>query len=214
MSRFKLVIGNKNYSSWSLRAWLMMKHADIPFEEIIIPLQQAETKKLIEQHSPTGRVPVIFHDDWLVWDSLSIGEYLAEIFPDKHFWPADLQARSWARSIVSEMHSGFVPMRKACRMDLKRINKPTNAPAEALHDIARIQNIWEETYERYGQNGSYLMGEYSLVDMFFAPVVTRFVSYGIPTSELCRNYINTMVNHPHMQEWTEAALKENWVMTW
>ncbi len=214
MSSFKLVIGNKNYSSWSLRAWIAAKHTGVDFEEILIPLFQADSKPQLLKHSSSGRAPVLDHDGFVVWDSLAIGEYLAELFPNKHFWPKDSHARAWARSIVAEMHSGFIPLRKAFRMDLKRVNQPTNAPEEALKDVARIQDIWEQSRIQFGKSGPYLMGEYSLADMFYAPVVTRFVSYGIKVSPLCQEYINTMITHPHMQEWQTEAVKEPWVITW
>ncbi|MBL0319930.1 MAG: glutathione S-transferase family protein [Alphaproteobacteria bacterium] len=214
MSSLKLVIGNKNYSSWSLRAWLAAKHAEVPFEENLIPLFQADSKAKLIQHSASGRAPVLVHNGFVIWDSLAISEYLAELFPERHFWPRDSFARAWARSIVAEMHSGFIPLRKAFRMDLKRVSQPVDAPEEALKDVARIQDIWEQSRQQYGQSGPFLMGEYSLADMFYAPVVTRFVSYGISLSPICLAYIDTMIAHPHMQEWHQEAVKEPWVITW
>jgi glutathione S-transferase len=208
-----LVIGNKNYSSWSMRPWMALKGAGIPFNEVFIPLYTGEAdKKRILSFTKSGKVPALIDGDITVWDSLAIIEYLAEKFPDAGFWPKDVAARAHARSISAEMHSGFMALRSECGMNIHRPvgAKPLSDDAQA--NIARIQQIWTECRERYGQQGLYLFGAFSGADAMFAPVVHRFRTYAIEVRPPVRAYMETMLANPAFAEWTEAALAETLVI--
>ena len=203
---FTLVIGTRRYSSWSLRPWLMLKAAGVLFTEIEITLRQPDTKSKILELSPSGKVPLLIHGDLKIWDSLSIAEYLAEQFPDAGLWPSDLSARVLARSISSEMHSGFQSLRNACPMDLGLDSPMTDLSDELLTDIRRIEAIWTECHKLFGHHGPFLFGSFSIADAMFAPVVTRFRTYHLPLNDVGLAYCQTIAELPWMQEWTKAAL--------
>lgn len=204
-----LVIGNKNYSSWSMRPWVALKGAGIAFNEVLIPLYTGGAdKKRILGFTQSGKVPALIDGDITVWDSLAIIEYAAEKFPDAGLWPTDVAARAHARSISAEMHSGFMPLRNECGMN---IHRPVAAKAlsdDAQANIVRIQQIWTECRERYGQQGQYLFGAFSGADAMFAPVVHRFRTYAVEVRPPVRAYMETMLANPAFAEWTEAALAE------
>jgi glutathione S-transferase len=206
----KLVIGNKNYSSWSLRAWLALKQTGAPFEEVLIPLDQPTTAREIAQRSPSGRVPCLIDGTLAIWDSLAICEHLAERFPDAGLWPKDPAARAIARSVSAEMHSGFPTVRAQMGMDL-RATRPTphSSPALAL-ELARIQALWADCLQRFGQGGAFLFGEACVADAMFAPVVSRFRTYGVPLQGPLATYADAVWTLPAMQEWAAAARAEPW----
>ena len=204
----KLVIGSKNFSSWSLRAWLALEHTQAPYEEIFISFGDPDWREQIKRHSPSGKVPYLIDGALGIWDSLAIVEYLAEKFPAAKLWPADSAARAFARSVVAEMHSGFGALRENMGMDLQ-----ANAPGKghtpaALADAARVQEIWRECRARHGAGGPYLLGAFSAADCFYAPVVFRFLSYGVPLDATANAYCDAMLAHPALAKWREAGLRE------
>jgi glutathione S-transferase len=205
----KLVIGNKNYSSWSMRPWLAMRANDIAFEEICIPLYTgAADKQRILDVTRSGKVPALIDGDVTVWDSLAIIEYVAELFPQKRLWPADKIGRAQARSISAEMHSSFVALRSECGMNLHRPIGAVKLSADARANIARIQEIWTDCRERYGKSGAFLFGAFGAADAMFAPVIHRFRTYAIPVTPPVRDYMDAMMALPAFQEWTRAGLAE------
>ena len=209
----KLVIGNKNYSSWSMRPWVALKGCDIAFEEVFIPLYTGEAdKKRILDVTRSGKVPVLIDGDITVWDSLAIIEYAAEKFPGAGLWPEDSARRAHARSISAEMHSGFAALRNECGMNLHRPVKAIPLSANAEADIARVQEIWTDCRDRYGQRGSFLFGSFSAADAMFAPVVHRFRTYAIEVSPPARAYMDGMMALPAFRQWTEAGLAETLVI--
>ncbi|MCK9383076.1 MAG: glutathione S-transferase family protein [Nevskia sp.] len=201
----KLVIGNKNYSSWSLRPWLALKVAEIPFEEILIPLYQADSKARQLAFSPAGKVPILVDGAVTIWDSLAILEYVAEQYPDRGLWPRAIAARAHARSVSAEMHAGFAALRTAMPMNCRATLAGKGHTPEALADIARIAAIWGDCRARYGNDGPFLFGAFSNADAFYAPVVTRFLTYGVALPDVCRAYVNTVRALPAMREWYAAA---------
>jgi glutathione S-transferase len=210
MAKLHLVIGNKNYSSWSLRPWMALTMANIPFDETVIPLDQPQTKKRITEHSAAGRVPVLHHGNLSVWESLSILEYLAEIFPEKKLWPQGKAARAAARSAASEMHSGFAALREACPMNLRRPRKAVALNETVKSDIARIDTLWRECRKAHGRKGKFLFGAFSNADAMYAPVVTRFDTYDVKVSNESRAYMESVLATPAFQSWKKAALEETW----
>jgi glutathione S-transferase len=209
----KLVIGNKNYSSWSMRPWLALRANDIPFEEIFIPLYTGDAdKQRLLDFTPSGKVPVLVDGNVTIWDSLAIIEYLAERFPEKRLWPQDPVQRAHARSISAEMHSGFAALRNECGMNLHRPVGAIELSADARTNIARIQDIWTECRRRHGKSGAFLFGAFGAADAMFAPVVHRFRTYAIAVSLDVRRYMDTMMALPAFQEWTNAALAETLVI--
>ena len=213
MSEFTLVIGNKNYSSWSLRAWLVLKYFEIPFTEILIPLYQEGSKETILNHSPSGKVPTLIHKGRTIWESISICEYLAEVFPEKKLWPVELEAKAVARSISAEMHAGFQSLRNHMSMNL-RASYPGRGRAPGVEeDIRRILAIWRECKKNFGKSGEFLFGDFTIADAMYAPVVTRFKTYGVELSGPEKSYCDTILALPVMQEWYEVARKEPHVIT-
>ena len=204
-----LVIGNRNYSSWSLRPWLVLKHAGASFEEIVVPLSQPNTPEEIRRHSPSGRVPVLKDGDVTVWDSLAISEYVNEKFPDAKLWPADSKLRAVARSVCAEMHSGFQAVRSELPMNI-RLRRRKEPSADADREIARLVALWAEHRNRHGRAGPFLFGAFSIADAFFAPVATRFVTYGVKVEGAAAEYMRTLLGMPSMQEWSDKAHKEPW----
>src|SRR6202790_3762222 len=209
----KLVIGNKNYSSWSMRPWLALRANNIDFEEVLIPLYTGEAgKERILDVSRSGTVRVLIDGDVTIWDSLAIIEYLDERFPEKRLWPEDRAQRAHARSISAEMHSGFAELRNECGMNLHRPIGATELSAEARANIARIQEIWTECRARFGKAGSFLFGAFGGADAMFAPVVHRFRTYAIPVAAEAKAYMETMMALPAFREWTKAGLAETLII--
>ena len=211
-----LYTGNKNYSSWSLRAWLLMQHAGIAFEEKRLRFDWAESspfKTTLLAIAPTGRVPLLVDDDgFAIWDSLAIAETLAERFPDKHLWPIDARRRARARSICAEIHSGFTDLRNAFPMNVEAELSPVGARvlAEnpgAARELARIDAMWREALEASG--GPFLFGAFSIADAFFAPVCSRAHTYALPLSPRSADYAKHILALPAFAQWTDAALAEN-----
>jgi glutathione S-transferase len=205
----KLVIGNKNYSSWSMRPWLALRANNIAFDEVFIPLYTgAADKQRILSFTHSGKVPALIDGDVTIWDSLAIIEYAAEKFPEARLWPEDRAHRAHARSISAEMHSGFAALRNECGMNLHR---PVGAIAlsdEARANIARIEQIWLECRARHGASGPFLFGAFGGADAMFAPVVHRLRTYAIPVAAEAKAYMETMLSLPAFQEWTKAGLAE------
>ena len=210
---YTLVIGDKNFSSWSLRPWLAMKATGIPFAEEPIRLRQPETKQAILRHSPAGKVPALKFGGEVVWDSLAILEFLAERHPDKQLWPADALARAAARSISAEMHAGFSTLRNEMPMDLlARLPSPPIGEALAS-DIRRVVAIWNDARARFGSAGPYLFGAFSNADAMYAPVATRFRTYGVDLAAFgddgtAAAYADTILAMPAIAAWTEGAIEE------
>jgi glutathione S-transferase len=208
-----LVIGNKNYSSWSMRPWLALRANSIAFDEVFIPLYTGDAdKQRILGYTHSGKVPALIDDDVTIWDSLSIIEYLAEKFPEARLWPDDRARRAHARSISAEMHSGFMALRNECGMNLHRPVGAVALSTDARANVARIQQIWSECRERYGKSGPFLFGAFGGADAMFAPVVHRFRTYAIEVIPKARDYMDTMMSLPAFQEWTEAGLAETIVI--
>lgn len=202
-----LVIGNKNYSSWSMRPWVAMKAFNIPFTEVRVLLDQPDTSNNISMYSASGRVPVLLAGDMTIWDSLAICEYLAEQFPDKPLWPRDVAARALARSVCAEMHSSFSSLRTTMSMNIKGSYPGKGRTPATQADIGRISEMWEECLSRFGHN-EFLFGEFSIADAFFAPVVCRFKTYGVVLPPALSAYCERMRNHPAVDAWIAGALAE------
>ena len=209
----KLVIGNKNYSSWSMRPWVALKGAGIPFEEVVIPLYTGPAdKQRILDVTPSGKVPALIDGEVTVWDSLAIIEYAAERFPEAQLWPTDAGRRAHARSISAEMHSGFMPLRNECGMNLHRPVKAKALSDDARSNVARIDEIWSSCRARCGSGGPYLFGAFSGADAMFAPVVHRFRTYAIEVSPAARAYMDAMQADAAFRQWTEEGLAETLVI--
>jgi glutathione S-transferase len=202
-----LVIGNKNYSSWSMRPWVAAVAFGIPFNEVRVLLDQPETAAIIARFSHAGRVPVLVAGEISVWDSLAICEYLAEQFPDLHMWPQDVAARAMARSISAEMHSGFTGLRSAMSMNIQASLPGRGRTNEAQGDIGRICEIWEDCLARFGHH-QFLFGDFSIADAFFAPVVMRFKTYGVSLAPALQAYCDRMQAHPAVARWVREAMAE------
>ena len=208
-----LVIGNKNYSSWSMRPWIALRAAGIAFEEVMIPLYTGEAdKQRILSYAKSGKVPALVDGDITVWDSLAIIEYLAERFPAAGLWPQDRAARAHARSVSAEMHSSFMALRRECGMNLHRPVRAKALSTDAEADVARIQQMWTDCRVRYGALGPYLFGRFSGADAMYAPVIHRLRTYAIPVTAPVQSYMETMQALPAFREWTEAGLAETLVI--
>ena len=203
-----LVIGNKRYSSWSLRAALALELTEEPYAEVLIRLREADTRARILAYSPTGKVPLLITEDGPIWDSLAIAEYLAETYPEAHLWPRGEYARAVARSVCAEMHSGFVALRTHLPMDLAHDQALADTPADALADIERIVALWSQCRTRFGADGAFLFGYASIADAFFAPVAVRLRSYRVELPPLVADYVATIYQWPAFQRWLQAALEE------
>ena len=209
----KLIIGNKNYSSWSLRAWFLMREADIDFDEHRIVLDTDATAREIAEFSPAGRVPVLLLEDVAVWDTLAIAETLAERWPDRKLWPDDAVARAHARSICAEMHSGFDELRSRMPMNCRAMGRRVALPDELTSDIDRIIDIWSDCHRRYGTSGPWLFGEFSIADAMYAPVVLRFRTYGINLSASASIYPARVLESEAMQDWLLESESETEVIS-
>jgi glutathione S-transferase len=210
MAPLTLVIGNKNYSSWSLRAWLFMKHAGVEFQEILVRLDAAETREQIDRYGPSGRVPVLRHGKVCVWDSLAICEYIAEL--SGAGWPQAREARAVARAVSAEMHSGFTTLRSLWPMNARARNRRTVSTAALEADIERIDEIWNDCRGRFGEGGPWLFGEYSVADAMYAPVVLRFNTYAARISQTARWYMASVLEDGPLQDWLQAAKQEPWTI--
>jgi glutathione S-transferase len=210
MAPLTLVIGNKNYSSWSLRAWLLMKHVGAVFEEILVPLNSPGTRDEIESFGPSGRVPVLRDGELRIWDSLAICEYVAEL--TGRGWPEKREARAVARSVCAEMHSGFTTLRSLWPMNARARNRRTAESPALEADIERIDEIWNDCRQRFGSGGPWLFGEYSVADAMYAPVVLRFNTYGARISQTARWYMASVLEDGALQEWLQAAKQEPWTI--
>jgi glutathione S-transferase len=214
MAEFTLYIGNKNYSSWSMRPWLALKHAGVDFEEVLIPLGEVGEGRaeLIRPYSPSGKVPALKHGDLILWESLAICEYVAELFPSAQLWPEDRTARALARAVSLEMATSFAELRAALTMNIRRHVPGFVVPVPAQANVNRIQQIWRSSRERFGQGGPFLFGRFSIADAMYAPVVTRFETYAVPVDADTRAYMAAVQALPEMQEWTRAAHAEPYVI--
>lgn len=208
----RLYIGNRNYSSWSLRPWLLMSGFDVAFDTEMIPLDTPDFAAQVAVVSPTRRVPVLIDGDIHVWDSLAICLHAIERWIGPQGLPADPAARAMALSIVAEMHSGFAALRTHCPMNIRRRRAQYTLPAVALADVERVQSLWREARERFGGDGDFLFGRFSLADAFYAPVVTRFLSYAVAMDDVSRAYADAVMAFPAMQLWCAAAEQESWVI--
>ncbi|MER3434369.1 MAG: glutathione S-transferase [Leptolyngbya sp. ERB_1_1] len=210
MAFLTLIIGNKNYSSWSLRPWLALKQFKLPFDEVRIPLYTAESPDQIRQYCPigNGKVPILLHESRSIWDSIAIFEYLSEMFPERSWWTGDRTARSIARSICAEMHSGFLPLRTQMGMNCRAHFSNYEITLEVQQDIDRITTIWKHCRETYGAEGAFLFGRFTIADAVYAPVVLRFRTYDVKLDPICQSYAEAILTLPAMQEWLEGAIAE------
>jgi len=211
----KLFIGNKTYSSWSLRGWLACKQSGLPFEEAVVPLYDEEWDKRREgdEFAPSsGKVPILWDGEAVVWDSLAIVEYLNEKTGNTRFWPEDQAARAMARSMAAEMHSSYAALRREHSMNIRRIYPP-QPPGEAVKaDIERIMEIWAQARARFGGEEDFLFGAFGAADIMFAPVVTRLITYSLPVAQFALPYMQAVISHPFMQDWIGGAQAEDWVI--
>jgi glutathione S-transferase len=212
MPEFTLVIGNKNYSSWSLRPWMLLHHLGLPFEELQIVLSQPDTQAQIARHSPAGRVPVLKHDGLTLWESIAIGEYLCEL--TGHGWPRERAARALARTVSAEMHAGFSALRSQWPMNARATGRRTPMTADLRADISRIDALWGDCRRRFGAHGPWLFGDYSLADAMYAPVALRFRSYGATLSAPAQAYLDTVLQDSMLQQWLADAALEPWTISY
>jgi glutathione S-transferase len=208
MADIKIYLGNKNYSSWSLRPWLALKQTGIEFDEELIPLSEPTTRSTILRYSPSGRVPALIHNGLTVWDSLAICEYLAESFPAAQLWPADAAARAVARAVSAEMHSGFAALRNHLPMNMRSSFPNRGVTPEVQADINRITAIWRDCRKRFGEGGPFLFGGFTNADAMYAPVVSRFRTYRVELEEEAQAYADAVWALPALQEWLTAAKNE------
>jgi glutathione S-transferase len=209
MADLTIYLGNKNYSSWSLRAWLALKRTTVAFDEIVIPLYQPGSRETILKYSPSGRVPVLHHGNIVVWESLAICEYLAEAFPSCDLWPKDPAARTVARAVSAEMHAGFRALREHLPMNVRSTFPGRGITPEVQADINRVMTIWRDCRTRFGDgSGDFLFGHFTIADAMFAPVVTRFRTYRVDLEREADAYCDRIMAMPAMQEWIAAAKNE------
>ncbi len=211
-NEFTLVVGNKNYSSWSLRGFLATRAAGVPFDEVLVRLSEPGSKPELLKHSPAGKVPALKHGERVVWDSLAIVEYLAEIRPDAALWPAAQSARGHARSIAAEMHAGFQALRAQMPMNLRKTLPGKGRRRDVAEDIERICAIWRDCRTGFGNGGPFLFGRFSAADAMYTPVATRFRTYAVELDEVCQAYVDAVLTRPDYLEWHAAALEEPWVI--
>jgi glutathione S-transferase len=212
MADFTLYVGNKNYSSWSLRPWLAMQQAGAEFEEVVIPLYEPTSRATILKYSPSGRVPALRHGELVVWDSLAICEYLAERFPDAKLWPEDAAARAVARAASAEMHAGFPALRGHLPMNIRSSFPNRDVTPEVQAEINRIAALWRDCRKRFGAGGPFLFGGFTIADAMYAPVVSRFRTYKVALDAEAQAYCDAVWSRPAMQEWAQAATNEPMVI--
>ena len=211
----KIFIGNKTYSSWSLRGWLACKQSGLLFEEAVVPLYDEAWDKRREgdEFAPSqGKVPILWDGEIVVWDSLAIIEFLNEKTGNTLFWPTDEAARAMARSMAAEMHSSFPALRREHGMNIRQIYPPQQPSDAVIAEISRIMELWAQARARFGTGGDFLFGEFGAADIMFAPVVTRFITYSLPVARFAHAYIQAMIAHPFMQDWIAGAQAEDWVI--
>ena len=211
----KLIIGNKAYSSWSLRGWLAVKQSGLAFEEITVPMFDEEWDRRTQgdEFAPSGgKVPILWDDKTVIWDSLAIVEWLADKVGNERYWPKDDAARGMARSMAAEMHSSYPNLRRECGMNVRKQYPPRDLPEEVRQEIIRILELWAQARARHGDGGPYLFGTFGAADIMFAPVVTRFITYSVPVPRFAAAYMEAIMEHPWMQEWVEAAQEEPWII--
>ena len=213
MNDLCIYLGNKNYSSWSLRAWLPLKQTGVPFREVIIPLFQANSQEQLRAHSPSGRVPALTHGELTIWESLAIAEYLAETVPVAQLWPAASAARAVARAVSAEMHAGFTALRTHLPMDMRQRYPDRQCPVEVGEDIRRIVELWTDCRSRFGTGGDFLFGTFGIADAMYAPVVSRFVTYGVELDGIAAAYRDAVWAWPALKEWVQAAQAEPWTIS-
>ncbi len=208
MAEYTLVIGNYNYSSWSMRPFLVLRYVGADLKIVRVPLYMPDSQEKIRQYSPSGLVPVLLHDRRHLWDSLAIAEYLNDRFPEAKLWPDDIDARAIARSVSAEMHSGFSTLRSVMPMNIRRKGSPPVLTPALNRDLQRVRAVWRFCRDRYGAGGPFLFGRFSIADAMYAPVVTRFESYGLPVGPIERKYMDDMLSFPPLKEWMDAARAE------
>lgn len=206
--KLRLVLGSKSRSSWSLRPWLFLRHHEVPFEEIVLPLGQPDSRARILEHSPSGKVPCLLQGPLKVWESLAICEYAAETLALPLAWPLDPAARALARAMAAEMHAGFADLRRELPFDALRKPTPSTPGDQAMADIARVLALWREARSRHGQGGPWLFGRFGIADAMFAPVALRFHAYAVALEGPEREYVYNVLMHPAVQEWLDAAAAE------
>jgi glutathione S-transferase len=210
MSELVLTMGNRNYSSWSLRPWILMKHLGLEFSERVLPLDTPDFARAVASTSPTRRVPVLRHGDLRIWDSLAICEYACELAG--RGWPTDRAARAVARSVCAEMHSGFSILRSQWPMNARALGRRTAPNPEREADIARVEEVWSDCRRRFGTHGPWLFGEYTVADAMYAPVVLRFRTYGATPAEPSKTYMAHVLEDGHMRAWLVSAAAETWTI--
>jgi len=211
----KLIIGNRAYSSWSMRGWLAVKQSGEEFEEYVVPMFDAEWEKRREgdEFAPSlGKVPILWDGETVVWDSLAIIEFLADRYGSALFWPEDEGARGMARSMAAEMHSGFSNLRRDLPMNVRKSFSPIELSDPVREEIDRILQLWAQARARFGGIGDFLFGEWCAADMMYAPVVTRFITYAVPIPSFAAVYVKAVLSHPHVAEWIDKAQDEPWVI--
>ncbi len=212
---FKLIIGNRAYSSWSMRGWLASKQSGEEFEELVVPMFDADWEKRREgdEFAPSlGKVPILWDGEIVVWDSLAIIEFLADRYGPALFWPEDESARGMARSMAAEMHSSFSNLRRELPMNVRKSYPPKKLEPDVVEDIDRILQLWAQARARFGGTGQFLFGDWCAADIMFAPVVTRFITYGVPVPSFAAIYMKAVLSHPHVAEWIDKAQDEPWVI--
>ena len=211
----KLIIGNKAYSSWSLRGWLACKQSGLPFEEVVVPLydQDWDRRRRGDEFAPSsGKVPILWDGEAAVWDSLAIVEFLNDKTGNIRFWPTGEAARAMARSIAAEMHSGFANLRAKHTMNIRRVYPAQRPDDDVIEELARLMTIWAQARAQFGGGGDFLFGAFGAADIMFAPVCTRIVSYQLPVARFAAPYVDAVLNHPFMQDWIAGAQEEEWVI--
>ena len=208
----KIITASKNYSSWSLRGWLAVKLSGLAFDEVILTLDVPDFYEDIKKYSPTNCVPVLHHGEAVIWDSLAIIDYINHLCPSLKLWPDSAAAFGHAKAISAEMHSGFMALRSAAPMNIRRKYTGLELSDAVAKDVARIDAIWSETWKTFGANGNFLFGDFSAADIMYAPVIFRFQTYDLPRSDISDAYIKAMLSHPAMQEWAHSAMQETEVL--
>ena len=211
----KLIIGNKAYSSWSLRGWLACRQSGLAFEEVVVPLYDADWDRRREgaEFAPSsGKVPILWDGAVVCWDSLAIVEFLADRVGRARFWPEDEAARATARSMAAEMHSSFTALRRKHSMNIRQVFAPQPPDADVIADLTRIVQLWADARARWGGDGEFLFGAFGAADIMFAPVCTRIVTYSLPVPRFAQAYVAAVLQHPFMQDWIAGAQEEEWVI--
>ncbi len=212
MQKLTLIIGNKAYSSWSLRPWLALRHAEARFDEIRVPLYTPGYKAQLLRLNPAGKVPALKHGDFVIWESLAICEYVAELFPQAKLWPADTAVRALARALCAEMHAGFTAIRSTMPFNCRAKGRQVASSGDLENEIARVQAIWRECREVHGKRGPWLFGHFTVADAMYAPIALRFVTYGVQLDEVSADYADTVRRDKSVQEWIKAAGRETEVI--